>query len=328
MPATDDPTGGLELFGVLAAGVAHQINNPLAAAIANLDLALDALRRGTADVSEEIADARDAAERVRQIVRDLGMFSGGGLRPSREVDVALVVETAVRVARHALPPRATIVEHYDAPALVEATDTRLAQAVLTVLLAAGKGAHELHVAVRVHGDRVDVEVASPAAGELSSLDAARRIVGGFGGRVLVEPGGVRIELPGLAPDDSEEPVARRGRILSIDDEPTIGVAIRRILGARHEVVWLDSAEAALSLLARGERFDVLLCDVIMPGMTGIELFQVLTRDHPDQAERVIFLTGGPHSARASAFLEASGVLRIEKPFDARELREIVDDRLR
>lgn len=110
----------------------------------------------------------------------------------------------------------------------------------------------------------------------------------------------------------------------IDDEPLIGSALRRMFKAEHDVVVLQSGRDALALLANGERFDVILCDLMMPDLTGMDTYAELVRTIPGQAERVAFMTGGAFSEEARAFV--AGIAReriIDKPFDTQKLRALV-----
>jgi len=120
---------------------------------------------------------------------------------------------------------------------------------------------------------------------------------------------------------------RRGRILVVDDEPKIAAAIRRTLAAEHEVVTATRAAEALERIEDGARFDVILCDLMMPDMTGMDLFGELSKVAPEQARRVVFLTGGAFTPRARAFLDEAPNLRLEKPFDTEELRKIIAELL-
>jgi CheY-like chemotaxis protein len=99
--------------------------------------------------------------------------------------------------------------------------------------------------------------------------------------------------------------------------------VRSTLGPEHEVVALTSAVDALARFARGERFDVILCDVMMPVMTGIELYERVRSADAETAARMIFLTGGAFTPEAQAFLERDTIRHLEKPFDLAELRRLV-----
>jgi CheY-like chemotaxis protein len=116
---------------------------------------------------------------------------------------------------------------------------------------------------------------------------------------------------------------RRGRILVIDDEPMIGASVRRTLASEHEVIALTAAREALDRIVAGERFDLILCDMMMPVMTGVDLYGELVERAPEQARRVVFFTGGAFTARAQRFLEEVPNPRIEKPFEPAALRSFV-----
>jgi CheY-like chemotaxis protein len=125
----------------------------------------------------------------------------------------------------------------------------------------------------------------------------------------------------------ERPV-RRARVLVVDDEQLITMAVQRTLSLQHEVRSFDRAHAAFECMSQGERFDVILCDLMMPDMSGMELHAWLSRMAPDQAARMVFLTGGIFTSGARAFLAAVPNAHIEKPFDTHKLRLVVNGCLR
>lgn len=129
-------------------------------------------------------------------------------------------------------------------------------------------------------------------------------------------------LRDLAP--AEEPSARRrGYVLVVDDEPLIGASARRLLSREHDVVVVHSGEAALAAVDSPRAFDAILCDLMMPGMTGMELHDVLAHRRPHLAERMVFITGGAFTAAAEAFLDRVASRRMDKPFDPRALQALV-----
>lgn len=115
----------------------------------------------------------------------------------------------------------------------------------------------------------------------------------------------------------------RGRILVIDDEPMLCTVIDRILGIDHDVTTVTSAKEALGKLG-GERFDLILCDLMMPGMTGMDLHARLQELAPDQTAKLVFMTGGAFTENAQAFLAGLPNESIAKPFKSAKLRELVD----
>ena len=122
-----------------------------------------------------------------------------------------------------------------------------------------------------------------------------------------------------------EPVAR---ILVIDDDPMVGLMIRRMLSPAHEVAVQRSAQGALDLVRNGERYDVILTDLNMPDRDGIWLRGELARVDPSAPSRMLFLTGGAGSAEAQDFLEQPGVRWLEKPFRSVELLARIEEVLR
>jgi CheY-like chemotaxis protein len=112
----------------------------------------------------------------------------------------------------------------------------------------------------------------------------------------------------------------------VDDEPAIGVALRRNLGD-HEVSFTTNGLEALARLTQGERFDVILCDLTMPGIGGDELYGMVMAVAPEQAKRIVFISGGATTARAQAFIDTVPNLVLRKPFDTSKLRQLIRARL-
>jgi two-component system cell cycle sensor histidine kinase/response regulator CckA len=120
----------------------------------------------------------------------------------------------------------------------------------------------------------------------------------------------------------------RGRILAIDDEEMLLRAITRVLeDDGHSVVGCKRAQDALAMIEGGAQFEVILCDLMMPQMTGTEFYEALLAMRPDLASRVVFVTGGASSAKVQAFLDAVPNPQITKPYKAESLRESVQHSL-
>lgn len=115
---------------------------------------------------------------------------------------------------------------------------------------------------------------------------------------------------------------RKVRVLVVDDEPIVATALQRAL-RDEEVVVTDDAREAIARIVAGERFDVILCDLMMPGMTGMDLHDELHQVAPEQARSLIFLTGGALTKRAQDFIASTRHLVVEKPFDVAALRRLV-----
>src|SRR5690242_3171896 len=108
----------------------------------------------------------------------------------------------------------------------------------------------------------------------------------------------------------------------VDDQPTLAKAIRRMLGD-HDVTTVVSAREALDKITAGERFDVILTDVMMPELSGMDLHTQLTSIAPDQVERMVFMTGGAFTKQAALFFDQVANPTIEKPFDRAALFAVI-----
>jgi len=367
--------------GTLAAGVAHEINNPLAAVVANLELMAKDITRlceelevadHFRDVLDELRDARDGADRLRHIVRDLKIFSRSTDEERRgPVNLKQVLESSLRMAWNEIRHRARLVKDYGDVPPVDANDARLGQVFLNLIVNAAQAIHEgnaeqnlIRVSTKMDGPsgRVAVEIRDTGAGIAPEnlarvfdaffttkpvgigtglgLSICHRIVTALGGEIHVESqlGKGTAFTVLLAPTSFEEEVAaplpdvtpppRRGKVLVIDDELMIIKALERLLVNEHAVTTVTTAGEARARLFSGERYDVILCDLMMPQMTGMDLHAELLHEMPEQASRMVFLTGGAFTPDARAFLDAVPNQRIEKPFDTQHLRSIINDRVR
>jgi CheY-like chemotaxis protein len=117
--------------------------------------------------------------------------------------------------------------------------------------------------------------------------------------------------------------ARRARVLVVDDEPRMGKALERLLAPDHEVAVAGGAREALGLVERGETWDVVLCDLMMPGMSGMDLHAELARRAPALAGRLVFMTGGAYTQEAQDFLARVPNRRLEKPFRPEALEAVL-----
>jgi CheY-like chemotaxis protein len=135
-------------------------------------------------------------------------------------------------------------------------------------------------------------------------------------------------MPSIHPTTrSATRVRRPGRVLVVDDEPSLGGALQLLLSDENEVVVVHSATAALARIAGGERYDVVLCDLMMPIMDGIELHRRLSITYPEEAERMVFMTGGAMTARVDAFFRRVPNLLLDKPIDLDGLRALIERRV-
>jgi PAS domain S-box-containing protein len=361
-------------MGTLAAGVAHEINNPLAAVIADLEFVNRVLKGGVsedpAEVAAAVRNAKEAAQSIRQIVSDLKIFT----RPEEEqrapFELQQALESSLRMVWNEIRHRARVVKDYGPIPLVEANQARVGQVFLNLLVNAaqalddrGPQANEIRVRtttdsrgwavveIRDTGKGIPKEnltrIFDPffttkpvGVGTGLGLFVCHRIITELGGELTVDSevgkgSAFRVKFPPAQDAQREErrPVdasaaARRGKVMVVDDEKMIGSAVRRTLEAEHEVAVFTSAKDALAVLVSGQRFDVILCDLMMPQMTGMDLHAEAVRCCPEQAERIVFLTGGAFTPQSQEFLERVPNAHLDKPFDTEQLRALVNGRVR
>ena len=194
----------------------------------------------------------------------------------------------------------------------------------------GAGGHPARGRARAH--HAFFTTKAVGAGTGLGLSICHGIVRSLGGHLSVETKlGVgstfRVALPAAPPSISKLTVAVAappsvgGRVLVIDDEPMICASLGRILGAAHDVETFTSADQAIDRIRSGVRFDIILCDVMMPGMTGMDAYDAVRAFDVDQASRMVFLTGGAFTDRSRAFVAAHRVAN--KPLGVKQIRDIV-----
>jgi PAS domain S-box-containing protein len=362
-------------MGLLAAGVAHEINNPLASVLFNLETLTQELPGLAAAVepgclSDLVERAREAlvgAQRINTISRAIGTFARVEGTERSRVDVNHAIQCATTMAFNDIRFRAKLVLELGELPSVWASEGKLSQVFLNLLInaaqAIGDGSlerNQIRIRTWTEGENVWAEVEDTGAGIPSEklgrifepffttkpigtgsglgLSICRDIVTEFGGDIGVrsELGkgtrflvrlpvrrGMSVPAPAAAALQLPLQPARRGRVLVVDDEPTIVSIITRMLDKKHEVVSALSADAGRAILEKDNRFDVVLCDLMMPGMTGMELHEWLLQKDPELAARVIFLTGGAFTPNAAEYIEHVTNPTLEKPFDSTKLGEAV-----
>ncbi|MDY7226051.1 two-component regulator propeller domain-containing protein [Hyalangium rubrum] len=373
--------GKMAAVGTLAAGVGHEINNPLSYIVSNLEhaceeaVAMERLEEGSEssrarlrEMQQVLREALMGADRVRRIVRDLKTFSRQDDDTSGPVDLRVVLDSAAKMAAGELRPRAQLVRDYavDVP-LAQGNEARLAQVFLNLIINAAQalpegrpeqnevrlvlkrgGAGQVVAEVRDTGSGISPEVLGRifdpffttkpvGVGTGLGLALCQAFVTSMSGKIEVdsEVGRgtvVRVVLPAssvsvvrkpqAAPAEAGAPV--RGRLLVVDDDPLVSAAVRRTLAREHDVEVVVSSRRALEMLTSpAGDYDVILCDLMMPEMTGMELHAQLAAAAPARAQRMVFITGGAYTPVARTFLERVLNARVEKPFEPDKLREQV-----
>lgn len=357
-------------IGVLAACIAHEVNNPLAYLAGNLAF-LDERAKRHAPVDDEhqsaLTDALNATERVRTIVAELKHYSREDKESSQTMRPSKVVNEALKIVRNEIRHIAEISMVLENDRVrVAAAPNRLVQVIVNLLLNAAqalspdqKGRNTIEV--RTYSDDTQVSIAvidngpgipqellervtqpffttkAPGDGTGLGLAVCEEIVRQFDGSLVIEnnsTGGATVtvrlpiaektdrssgDIPAVVPTLSTQ----RGRILIIDDEPLVRRALMRLL-REHEIVEAESGEGALELLKGDEDFDLILCDVMMPVLSGLDVYARVRDEFAPLDERIVFMTGGAFDPRLQSLMQATAnVPVIDKPFDPVHLRQTV-----
>jgi signal transduction histidine kinase len=356
-------------IGTLAAGVAHEINNPLAYVIGNIEFAIEQLSRlshdnpDAAEISEAVNalhQAREGSERIRVTTRDLKVFCRTDETNHVRVDVQRVLESAISMAWNEIRHRARLIRTFEPVPHVDANENRLGQVFLNLLINAAQAIpggntnqNQIHASIRGENARVIVEITDTGSGMSAEvqqqlfqpffttkpigvgtglgLSICHGIMTDLCGEIHVNSQvGVgstfRVSLPAGMLEEVKKasyPAAeqtKRARILVIDDEPALCQIVKRLLSSENDVVTSSDAKHALTILGSDSRFDVILCDLMMPEMTGMEFHEQLRLTSVELASRTVFLTGGAFTSNAARFLDGVPNRRLEKPFDPATLR--------
>jgi signal transduction histidine kinase len=178
---------------------------------------------------------------------------------------------------------------------------------------------------------------APGSGAGLGLAICRGIVASLGGEMTIDsaPGRgttVRVQLP-QTPQQAPAPAVTvpaartlHGRILIIDDQEVLRRSMQRVLRG-HQTTCAATGREALDLIAGGDEFDLILTDVMMPGMSGIQLYEALLSRDPGHASRMVFVSGTTSSPKVDDFLRSIPNRRLDKPFDVGSLRELIQELL-
>jgi len=383
--------------GLLAAGVAHEINNPLSYVVYNLQSISDELgplKQALAEARDhtsgprpphdartegplarldELAtlasEATDGALRVRDIVRDLKTFSRVEEDHLGTVDLNRVIRGAVNMAQNEIKYRARLTcEYHDHLPAVLASDGRLSQLFLNLLVNAAHaiddgnaGDNEIQVKTWTEGQEVLAQVKDTGSGIAEEhldqifkpffttradqggtglgLSICQTIVAAYGGQIEVDSErgeGSRfvVRLPAAEEQPARprttterlEPVGdERPRILLVDDEPLVRKSMARLLKKAYWVEQANTGAEARRMIREDPAYDLIISDLMMPEVSGMDLHTWLAAKYPGLVDRVVFITGGAFTPSAQAFLDSIPNVMLEKPVPRKVLLETVKE---
>jgi len=359
----------LATVGQMAAGIAHEINNPLTALVGFAQLLT--ARELPEDVMKDLRVISDSAKRVTDIVRRLLTFARQYEPERSRLNINELIKATLELRAYELKTGNIKVTTELDPELPEtvADGGQLQQVFLNLIINAETEMISAHgggnlliksetidgtIRISFHDDGPGIpeenlerifepffSTRKAGTGTGLGLSICHGIVTEHGGRIYAEsePGkGATfiVELPvvaeekganpaQMAAEEAERPV--KAKILVVDDEPAIAQFLSRVLKQEgHEVKTIDNAEAALKLIER-ERYSLILLDIKLPGMGGVELYERLEKIAKSLTRRTIFITGDVLSRDTRKFLSRTRAAYISKPFDIERLKKEIGRRL-
>lgn len=317
------------------------------------------------EVLESMQDVQYAAERVRRIVSDLKFFSQPQTENIKPMKVNDVLEWAIRVTSNQIRHCCTLSKSFKADQFIKGSELKLGQVFVNLIVNAtqametGNPNNQMIISTYDANDDVIIEIqdtgcgigpetikrifdpfftTKPAGiGTGLGLSISRGIINSLGGTIKVESyvgkgTTFKIRLPSSTESrqsaylgQNNSIAIRRSKILVVDDEPLLLKLIQRTLFDEHEVVVKESSLEALQYIRSNPDLDMILCDLMMPDMTGAELFDKVCDFQPDLARKFAFMTGGAFTASVNNFLENTTQKCLDKPFTPGSLRLFVKD---
>jgi CheY-like chemotaxis protein len=360
----------LSSLGVIAAGIAHEINNPLAAVIGNLELATRRCtrllqganplpREAVVEVMKLLAEAQAGNARIAEVVRNVSTFAHPDTDEVTPLDVQSVLESSIRLVANEIRHRTRLERVYGQVPKVLGNAAKLGQVFLNLMIHAIHALGDeprggiIRIELAAQGDQVLISIGdswpnvAPEAAErrfdpfLASrmrslshgmgLALSQRAILAMGGTLRLESEPARgsvfhVSLPAYQPGERGSQSFLRStnakknvpRVLIIDDEEMMCSMLEATLAEAFEVTACLDAHHALEKLYQ-EDFDVVLCDLMMPVVSGMELYRQLSQNRPSVARRFIFMTGGTFTENARQFLAEPARRFVTKPFRIDEL---------
>ena len=396
-------TDRLATVGTLAAGVAHEINNPISWVLENLSFLkeqVDALKglvdelkqiaqisnygkqqnclneffsnkkheQDMAKFEEVINETLQGAERIRDIVRDLKGFARVDKSESKIVDINSILATAINMAVPEFKFRAQVETHFanDLPPVL-ASSGKLHQVFLNLIVNAAHAIPEgdiqnnkIILTSRLADDHVQVDITdtgqgipatilpkifdpffttkSPGSGTGLGLAITHEVISNLGGEIKVTstpmkgttfsvflPIQPNLILPEQKLKEEEIKIIQKRYILVVDDELSLLKTMQRMLENYHSVKTILGGEAAIEILQQASQpFDVIICDLNMPHVSGADLFHFVAEYFPGLEHKMIFITGGVYTSMMKDFLDSIQNPVLEKPFTPKDLLGAID----
>lgn len=343
----------------LAAGIIHEINNPMTWVLANLHFLRKKFKKlplkNTEEFDEIIKDIIQGAEKIRDIVTDLkGISRFDDPKLATPIDLHEILISAIAMASFQYKNIARIEKEFsvDNPKLFF-NKTQLHQVFLNLILnsmqAFSKKSNKnlIYIKTCKEKNKIRIDICDNGVGISAEimpkiyepffttkpqgigtglgLSICHDILNRQGGEISVK------NLPGEGTTFSIflplQTNKNKKRILIVDDEPLILKSLKRILEENYNVTIASKGQTALELLKQNEneQFDLIISDVTMPDVTGADLFNKIALQFPGLEHNIIFMTGYAYSAKLKQFLAGIDNKVITKPFEEESLLQTINN---
>jgi PAS domain S-box-containing protein len=363
----------LASIGEMAAGIAHEINNPLTPALGYSEMLMK--RDLPKDIKADLKVIHDSVRQAADVTKRLLTFARQ-VKPERNLtSINDIIETTLQLRAYRLTTsNIKVIREFDSklPEIM-ADGAQLQQVFLNIIMdaeyemiQAHKGGTLLIKTERV-GDTIRVSVKDDGPGISKEnmlklftpffttkkvgegtglgLSVCHGIISEHNGRIWAESEFGKgatfiIELPVITqvkeetveaklsePDMGKALEAVKTSILVVDDEPSITKLLKRVLTEEgYEVKTTGKARAALRLIKSG-KYALILLDIKLPNMSGIEMYEQLEKTDKSLVESIIFITGDVFGSGMMEFFSRTGVSYVSKPFNIEKLKEEVKSKL-
>ena len=353
-------TDRLISLGQLAAGVGHEINNPLCFVMMKLELVSEQINQdGNPTLKRQISEMSEGLCRIQNIVKDLKALSRNPTEETTKVDLAVALRSAISMANNEIHHRAEVFISIENMPPVLGNEAQFGQVFLNLLINAAQAiepgnAKNNLISIKAFSESgiVTIQISDSGCGiseqvrknifnpffttKLSSegtglgLSICQSIVNRYGGQIRFDskvgkgttftitlnacerPMVITEMAKNLDPHDKPM-ICPRGRILIIDDDKVLLETLSEIIAPAHDTLPLIDANWALTLIEQGEKFDAILCDLMMPNLGGVEFYSKLQKISPQHCPRVLFLTGGSFTQLTEKFLSQPEIRHCQKP---------------
>jgi PAS domain S-box-containing protein len=366
----------LATVGTLAAGIIHEINNPMTFVYSNLEYINKKIKTIILDdtqhrdfilnLKDVIDESLQGARKIIKIIHDLKGFARKDQDELTLVNINEVLNTAINIAHPQFKNHAQLKTDFatDLPLLLS-SNGKLNQVFLNLIINAAQAMdgddfqkNIIHIKTFAEQDGICIDITDTGKGITPNilskifdpffttkpagvgtglgLSICSEIINGLGGQIIAKSNlgkgsmfsiFLPINLIEETTTSMSAPIKNvtGKKILIIDDQPTVLKTLDRVLGKNNQVTQALGGRAAFDLLiSGGQQFDIIVSELEMPDISGVDLYRYLAKYKPSLAKIMIFTIAGPRNFLTTEFLLSIKNPCIKKPFTKNLLLEAID----